>query len=96
MGWPEVESLVGGRVDRRRSYWFCIDADARENHGGGAVYTKEEYTTICSGCRGTEDEYNGGEYPWDDKAKCYVGSGCCECGYTGKRRWGSYCPVMIK
>lgn len=45
------------------------------------------WTTSCSGC------FESGEcmglahhYRYDDKAECYVGSGCNECGYTGKRR----------
>lgn len=45
------------------------------------------YTHSCSGC------FEGGEYmglahnyPYDTKANCHIGSGCEECGYTGKRR----------
>jgi hypothetical protein len=44
------------------------------------------FTHSCSGCFESEDGHPVGEYPWDDKAKCYVGAGCKECGYTGKRR----------
>lgn len=43
-------------------------------------------TVSCSGC--TElGEYGGNPgYPYDATAKCLVGAGCDECGYTGKRR----------
>ena len=44
------------------------------------------FTRSCSGCYETEDGHPVGEYEWDEKAKCYKGSGCKECGYTGKRR----------
>lgn len=44
------------------------------------------YTTSCSGC------FEPGEcgalahhYIFDSKAGCHIGSGCHECGYTGKR-----------
>jgi len=36
-----------------------------------------------------------GKYPWDEKAKCYVGSGCEECGYTGKRRDSWFSPATL-
>lgn len=44
-------------------------------------------TRSCSGCLNSVDGHPDGEYPWDAKAGCYVGAGCHECGYTGKRRW---------
>jgi len=44
------------------------------------------WTESCSGCTELVDGQNVNGYPWDAKAKCYVGSGCRECGYTGKRR----------
>ncbi len=31
-------------------------------------------------------------YPYDTKANCYVGMGCKECGYTGKRRHVMHIP----
>lgn len=46
------------------------------------------WTSECSGC--FEGGENGGlaeNYPWDEKAKCRIGMGCQECGYTGKRRF---------
>lgn len=40
----------------------------------------------CSGCYETEDGHPIHEYEFDEKAKIPKGSGCRECGYTGKRR----------
>jgi len=45
------------------------------------------FTRSCTGCFESEDGHPVGEYPWDSKANCYIGSGCSECGYTGKRRF---------
>lgn len=44
------------------------------------------WTASCTGCFEFGD-YGGLAhlYPWDDKAKCRIGAGCSECGYTGKR-----------
>jgi hypothetical protein len=44
------------------------------------------FTQSCSGCFESEDGRPIGGYPWDEKAHCYIGAGCKECGYTGKRR----------
>lgn len=51
------------------------------------------FTTSCSGCFGP-GEYGGREhdYEYDPKARCYLGSGCNECGYTGKRRRVEWVP----
>ncbi len=53
------------------------------------------WTGSCSGCFETEDGHPVGSYPWDNKAKCYVGAGCEECGYTGKRRNVVWIPIDI-
>ena len=49
-------------------------------------YVTSRWTDSCSGCTELCDGQNVNGYQWDEKAKCYVGSGCKECGYTGKRR----------
>lgn len=53
----------------------------------GKPHTRVAYTASCTGC------FEGGDYmglahnyPYDAKAQCYVGMGCQECGYSGKRR----------
>jgi len=44
-------------------------------------------TDTCSGCfEGGDYNGNAHHYGYDEKAGCSVGSGCEECGYTGKRR----------
>ena len=50
-------------------------------------------TTHCSGCCEL-GEYSGNSssYGYDQQAQCYVGAGCHECGYTGKRRWPYWSP----
>lgn len=50
------------------------------------------FTATCSGCFESLDGQPCGSYPWDKKACCYIGSGCHECGYTGKRRVHFFVP----
>jgi hypothetical protein len=50
-------------------------------------------TLSCSGCCELGDCMgNAHNYPYDSKAQCHVGSGCDECGYTGKRRLTIWAP----
>lgn len=53
------------------------------------------WTDACTGCF----EYVDGHAPmgsvWDSKAKCHVGVGCHECGYTGKRRREEWVPFNV-
>lgn len=60
-----------------------------EGRNGYAV----TYTTACSGCFEFGD-YGGlaHNYAYDEKHGCHVGSGCDECGYTGKRRQSQFIP----
>ena len=60
----------------------------------GKHYVESWNTTYCTGC--CELGENMGlahHYPFDAKAGCYVGSGCEECGFTGKRRAPLVFPV---
>lgn len=52
-------------------------------------------TTSCSGCCEL-GEYgsNPNGHGFDVKHNCYVGSGCDECGYTGKRRGPFWAPFL--
>lgn len=95
IGWREAERLLGGRVDRRKAFYFCDDPQMMEFLCGGPVFEYGEWTTSCSGCFETEDGHPVGEYPWDAKAHCHVGGGCSECGYTGKRRDGWHSPAQL-
>lgn len=60
-----------------------------KKHGSGAakrLKKLEYFTTSCSGCFESVDGHNVFGFPYDAKARCHVGAGCSECGYTGKRR----------
>ena len=59
---------------------------------GERVYIVKS-TESCTGCHTTNEGYSTGDYDYDEKAKCEIGSGCHECGYTGKRRSVMYIPV---
>lgn len=78
----DAEMHAGKHLDRRRKYFLW---DFGHGHGPEVCF-EAHHTTECSGC------FEGGDYmglahnyPYDDKAQCYVGCGCEECGYTGKR-----------
>lgn len=80
----DAEKIVGKRLDRRRIYALIQNQ----------VCELVSWTDSCSGC------FEGGEYmgmahyyPYDKKAHCHVGAGCCECGYTGKRIRKEWVPV---
>jgi hypothetical protein len=92
----EAERMAGRRLDRRRNYATTEDGKPDEWYGGALLFELGEWTESCSGCRETEDGHNVGHYPWDDKAKCYIGGGCSECGFTGKRRQREWLPVCDK
>lgn len=51
------------------------------------------WTASCSGCLESEDGRPVGRYPFDAKARCSIGAGCSECGYTGKRRQSAWVPL---
>lgn len=79
----KAEKIAGKILDRRRKY-ALIDEK---------VCAMVHFTEACSGC------FEGGEYMglasnygYDKKSGCYVGSGCSECGYTGKRRVSVWIP----
>jgi hypothetical protein len=60
----------------------------------GVMCEVVKYTDSCTGCcESGEYGCNLHNYPFDAKAGCYIGSGCSECGYTGKRRVTLYIPV---
>jgi hypothetical protein len=78
--------------ERRRYRWLVVDevTGFRQRKMvvmvGGVEGYVDQFTRACSGCYEPGD-YGArvADYPWDEKAQCRVGSGCKECGYTGKR-----------
>jgi hypothetical protein len=53
------------------------------------------WTTSCSGCFEFNEGYGLDGYGFDAKHQCYIGGGCHECGYTGKRRYSMWMPFDI-
>ena len=92
VSWREAERLAGQRVDRRRRYAWDDDV-----YGSGCAGLLElvRWTDTCSGCCET-GEYGsfGHYYETDPKHRCLIGSGCDECGYTGKRRNAMWVPSL--
>lgn len=61
----------------------------------GEVCHIARWTSHCTGCLESNEGHHVGEYPFDEKAGCHVGSGCHECGYTGKRRHEMWVPAAV-
>ncbi len=54
------------------------------------------WTASCSGCFEFNEGWGLDAYDFDAKHKCYIGGGCSECGYTGKRRESFWVPFDSK
>jgi hypothetical protein len=91
----QAEKIAGKRLDRRRKYFTNDDGKPDPEDGiypGESLFCYTEWTETCSGCHDTIDGYEIGPYP-RDKNGIPIGSGCHECGYTGKRRIGWFYPA---
>ena len=75
---------LGMKRDGRKKYKII------DNH----VCEIVAWTDSCTGCYESEDGHPVGDYPIDLKHNCYIGSGCFECGYTGKRRIEMWVPMI--
>ncbi|WP_109150683.1 hypothetical protein [Azospirillum sp. TSO5] len=87
----EAESVAGKRLDRRRKY-ATTDDGKPDDCTGHLLFSLGSWTETCTGCFESEDGYPIGAYAHDPKHGCYVGDGCPECGYTGKRRMVMWLP----
>lgn len=58
----------------------------------GVPHIRINYTDSCSGCFEFNEGLGLSYYEYDQKARCYKGGGCSECGYTGKRRHDFWMP----
>lgn len=89
----EAEKLAGFPLDKRRKYYLW---DAYMNKKKVVCYTGY-WTDYCTGCCELGEYGSGSEnYSKDPKHGCLVGSGCPECGYTGKRRQSWAIPATPK
>ncbi|WP_215767366.1 hypothetical protein [Gluconobacter cerinus] len=78
MSWEEADKRAGFRLDRRKSWAFIPD---ERDIGLPELCEMISFTRACSGCEDSESMY------------CTpTGSGCRECGYTGKRRSHCFAP----
>lgn len=78
MRWEEANKRAGFRLDRRKSWAFIPRTD---DLGIPELCNAIAFTAACSGCYDTESMYCAP-----------AGSGCRECGYTGKRRHHCFVP----
>jgi len=90
INWQKAEEVAGHRLDRRLAYAIPADGAANDD---GTLFFAVSWTDSCTGCTNTTDGYPDGHYPTDPKHHCLIGSGCPECGYTGKRRHAYWVPV---
>jgi hypothetical protein len=51
------------------------------------------WTSSCTGCLDSSDGHPINAAAYDDVRMCWVGPGCSECGYTGKRRREEWVPI---
>ena len=80
-----AEAYAGRRLDRRKKYALLEDM---------GICVSAEWTESCTGCfEGGENMGLAHHYLYDIKARCYIGAGCEECGYTGKRRVKMWVPL---
>lgn len=89
---PDTETQ--GLIDSRIAMSLHVDRRHARGVVDGELCVAVSWTESCSGC------FEAGEcmglarhYPYDNKAKCYVGFGCEECGYSGKRRVAMWQPA---
>ena len=90
----EAEKLAGCRLDRRRRYATTEDGKPCETTGA-VLFSLGRWTQPCSGCHETIDGYER-DGTTHDKNGIALGSGCCECGYTGKVRVSMWLPHDIQ
>lgn len=60
---------------------------------GGELGMEVRWTDSCSGCFEFNEGLGLDRYQFDSKAGIYLGHGCEECGYTGKRRQVDWVPL---
>lgn len=77
--WVEAERVAGRRLDRR------LDRRRTYTIMGAEVFEDVRHSDACSGCSDWPEGDDVGER----------GSGCSDCGYTGRRRQVHGVPVNL-
>jgi len=76
----QAERLHGARLDRRRRYATTDDGEPCDITGS-YVFEITRWSQPCSGC-------------YSEACLMHMrGSGCVECGYTGRRQNAQWVPV---
>lgn len=100
-GWTPGDVRPGARCrprSRRGRLRFRTDSEGVRRlvvtYDGVEGY-EATFTDSCTGCYEVgENGSNEHLYPYDYDAGCRLGSGCHECGYTGKRRHRVWTPFL--
>jgi hypothetical protein len=82
----EDEMILDGRFVNWSDEFGKHRAKIVEFHGELGMDVK--WTGSCSGCY-----ESGQDAPFDNKAKCFLGMGCSECGYKGKTVNHGFAPL---
>jgi len=80
----EAERLAGRRLDRRRTYATTADGKPDAECGGALVFEVARWSQACSGC------HDG------PNVLASTGSGCNECGFTGRALNAQWLPIQDK
>jgi len=80
-----AEKFAGRRLDRRRKYAIGPSDLFGDVDGKETLCELVRWTRACSGCS-PDGEFSHG---------ASKGSGCEDCGYTGKRREAMWIPVEL-
>lgn len=59
----------------------------------GELCRLAKWTDSCSGCFEFNEGIGLSHWDMDKKHNIYLGSGCHECGYSGKKRHSMWVPV---
>lgn len=77
MSWPDADNRAGFRLDRRKAWCFIPN-----EQGLPDLCEAISWSSACSGCTEVPEMTSGPDR----------GSGCSECGYTGRIRNAQWVP----
>lgn len=79
MSWPDADSRAGFRLDRRKAWCFIPNDECLPELCEVAIWS-----SACSGCTEVPEMAFGPDR----------GSGCSECGYTGRTQNAQWVPYF--